>query len=111
MIQPLTHVVKPILHCFPSLHVSQLSLHEQRWLQSPLSGVVEFSVEDGGVGVFAAVVTSVVTVEIDVKVVVVVVIVISLVVERYVSIVVVIVFDDVVVDCIVDVAFALKDLN
>ena len=96
--QPSTQVVKPILHCLPSLHVLQLSSHEQRWLQLSLSGVVGFSVEDGGVDVFAVVVTSVVTVEIDVNVVVVVVVVISLIVVDSASIVVVIVSDDGVVD-------------
>ena len=90
----------------------QPSSHEQRWLHWPLSGVVEFSVEDGGVGVFAVVVTSVVAVDVDVEVVVVVLAVISfVVVVKWVSIVVVIVSDGVVDDCIVDVAFALNDLN
>ena len=78
MTQPLTHVVRPTLHCFPSLHVLQLSSQEQRWLQFPLSGDVGFSVDDGGVGVFVVVVTSGVTVDVvmvDFDVVVVVVVV------------------------------------
>ena len=52
--QPLTHVVKPTLHCLPSLQVSQPSLQEQRWLQFPLSGVVGLSVDVGGVGFFVS---------------------------------------------------------
>ena len=114
MTQPSTQVVKPILHCFPSLHVSQPSSHEHRWLQLPLSCVVVVTVEAGDVG-FAVVDTSVVTVDTDVEVKVVVGGVLSLVVVGSVIIVVVIVFDEVVdenVDeVIVDVAFALKYIN
>ena len=107
MTQPPTQVVKPILHCFPSLHVSQPSSQEHRWLQFPPLDVVGLFVEDGDVVVFADVVTSLVAVDIDVKVVVTDVVVLAVVVVRWVSIVVVIVLDEVVVE----VAFALKDLN
>ena len=101
MTQPLTHVVKPSLHCFPSLHVLQLSSQEHRWLQLPLSGVVGFSVEEGVVGDFAVVVTSVITLDVEVEVVVVVVVVLIAVVivvsfVVVVFFVVVVVFDDVV---------------
>ena len=102
MTQPLTHVVRPTLHCLPSLHVLQLSSQEQRWLQFPLSGVVGLSVGDVCVGVLVVEVTSGVTgdvdkVDFDVVVVVVVVVVliavvvvVSLVVAVEVSLVVVV---------------------
>ena len=110
MTQPSTQVAKPILHFLPSLHVEQLSSHEQRWLQLPLSGVVGCSVDEGGLVVFVVVVASVVTVDTDVKVVVVVIVlVLSLDVVRLVSVVVVIVSDDVVVDGIVDVTLMLQN--
>ena len=53
--QPLTHVVKPILHCLPSLQVSQPSSHEHWWSQLPISGVVGLSVDDGDDDVFVVV--------------------------------------------------------
>ena len=60
--QPSTHVVKPILHCLPSLQVSQPSSHEHRWSQLPLPGVVGLSVDDGWDEVFVVVDTTLVEV-------------------------------------------------
>ena len=100
MTQPLTQVVKPILHCLPSLHVSQPWSHEHRWLQLPLSGVVGFSVDDGGVGVFVDVVdveVVVVVVVVLIAVVVVVSLVVGVALVVVVFAVVVVVLDEVVV--------------
>ena len=99
----MTHVVKPTLHCLPSLQVSQPSLQEQRWLQFPLSGVVGLSVDVGGVGFFVVAFSAVLVVPMVVVVVVVlpvVVVVFFAVVVLVVVVVVVVVVGAVVVEIV-----------